>query len=294
MAEFLTQAEADQHYGSKSKANAGLTLGIIGTALAALGGGNGLFGGNGILGMGYNNGAATAAALGGGAAAMAAAHGMDRTWQLERQESNDQQADVYMIQQAKIDALRELGYIREKDVAEKADIYRQTKVDNNVLQTQINENKDYTTNGLVDLYKVQNNSDKQLYQAINDTRYQGMINAKELELKMDAHREIDVREKFDMYKDLNDQTNRLAFNTMKQSYEDRMEAFNHMANLSNRISALETATAVNKATQPLLFQLQSARTDAELNTKITGNLGIKWDQIYGPNPVPPCCCPCNS
>ena len=47
MAEFLTMEDAENKFGSKSKANAGLTLGIIGTALAGLGGGLGnIFGGN--------------------------------------------------------------------------------------------------------------------------------------------------------------------------------------------------------------------------------------------------------
>lgn len=47
MAEFLTMEEAENKFGSKGKANAGLTLGIIGTALGALSGGlGGIFGGN--------------------------------------------------------------------------------------------------------------------------------------------------------------------------------------------------------------------------------------------------------
>lgn len=53
MAEFLTMDEAKNHFGSKGKTNAALTLGIIGTALGAMnnsGCGNGilgnLFGGN--------------------------------------------------------------------------------------------------------------------------------------------------------------------------------------------------------------------------------------------------------
>lgn len=57
MAEFLTMSEAEDKFGSKGKANAGLTLGIIGTGLAALAAGNnggcgggflsGILGGNG-------------------------------------------------------------------------------------------------------------------------------------------------------------------------------------------------------------------------------------------------------
>lgn len=37
MAEFLTMEEAEDKFGKKGTARAGLTLGIIGTALAALG-----------------------------------------------------------------------------------------------------------------------------------------------------------------------------------------------------------------------------------------------------------------
>lgn len=53
MAEFLTMDEAKSKFGSKSRTNAGLTLGIIGTALAAFAGNNGGCGcgnGGGILG----------------------------------------------------------------------------------------------------------------------------------------------------------------------------------------------------------------------------------------------------
>lgn len=41
MAEFLTMEEAEDKFGKKGTARAGLTLGIIGTALAALGNNNG-------------------------------------------------------------------------------------------------------------------------------------------------------------------------------------------------------------------------------------------------------------
>ena len=61
MAEFLTMEDAENKFGKKGRTNAGLTLGIIGTALAALNnGGNGCGCGNngGILGglFGGNNG----------------------------------------------------------------------------------------------------------------------------------------------------------------------------------------------------------------------------------------------
>lgn len=60
MAEFLTMDEAKSKFGTKGRTNAGLTLGIIGTALAAFAGNNGGCGcgnGGGILGnlFGGNN-----------------------------------------------------------------------------------------------------------------------------------------------------------------------------------------------------------------------------------------------
>lgn len=58
--EFLTMDEAKSKFGTKGRTNAGLTLGIIGTALAAFAGNNGGCGcgnGGGILGnlFGGNN-----------------------------------------------------------------------------------------------------------------------------------------------------------------------------------------------------------------------------------------------
>lgn len=58
MAEFLTMDEAKSKFGTKGRTNAGLTLGIIGTALAAFAGNNGGCGcgnGGGILGTDLQN-----------------------------------------------------------------------------------------------------------------------------------------------------------------------------------------------------------------------------------------------
>lgn len=57
MAEFITHEQAHDMFASKGKGNAGLTLGIIGTALGALNSGNSCNGNGGILGglLGGNN-----------------------------------------------------------------------------------------------------------------------------------------------------------------------------------------------------------------------------------------------
>lgn len=60
MAEFLTQEDADKKYGKKSRTNAALTLGIIGTALSAFNNG----GGDGCCCCGGNNGGILGGILG--------------------------------------------------------------------------------------------------------------------------------------------------------------------------------------------------------------------------------------
>ena len=83
MAEFMTQDDADKRYGKKGRTNAGLTLGIIGTALAALnnGGGDGCCcGGNnggGILGGLFGN----RGGNGGCCCAIKEAHNKLKLWQ---------------------------------------------------------------------------------------------------------------------------------------------------------------------------------------------------------------------
>lgn len=302
MAEFITHEEGHDMFGSKGKTNAGLTLGIIGTALGAIN--NGWLGnGNGILGLGGNRGMGVGAAAMGAALGAAEMNTENRLWELNNRLDQNQLHDIYQIQQSKIDSLLSDIALRERDVAEKGDIYRQSIVDNNKINDKVDNLKDFTITGLSDVYSQSVRDNKEIVGIINRNQLDSMKadgdlytaiikNDKDLELKMDAHRETDIKEKFDMYKEFQNTTQKLAYDQMRQSYEDRMEAFNQMSNLSNRICALETATAVNHATQPLLFKLNEARTDAALNTKVTGNLGIKWDQIYGPNPPFPCGCNC--
>lgn len=101
MAEFLTMDEAKSKFGSKSRTNAGLTLGIIGTALAAFAGNNGGCGcgnGGGILGNlfgGNNNCCAMQAAENAKTLAMAQGQQADNLSWANRVQSMQDDIDLY-------------------------------------------------------------------------------------------------------------------------------------------------------------------------------------------------------
>lgn len=306
MAEFLTMEEAKNHFASNGKGNAGLTLGIIGTALGALS--SGVLGGNGILGLGGNNGMAQTAAGMAAGAAIANAHGNNHcgggwypypgeyhpsTWDVISRETADQEFDLVKMGDIQLEGLKNSVMFREKDIAEKADIYRQTKVDNNVIQAQVSDLKDFTIKGLSDVYQASVKENQGLAKQISDNRYEGFKNVadlyaasniadKNLELQIERNREIDQREKFDLYKNLDDKTNVLAYETMKRSYENKIDTMEKMAGLAERISNLETTAAVNKASLPLMFQLADANTAIATCRKIDGHLTIGCNQISGP------------
>lgn len=101
MAEFLTMDEAKSKFGTKGRTNAGLTLGIIGTALAAFagnGGGCGCGNGGGILGNlfgGNNNCCAMQAAENAKTLAMAQGQQADNLSWANRVQSMQDDIDLY-------------------------------------------------------------------------------------------------------------------------------------------------------------------------------------------------------
>lgn len=101
MAEFLTMDEAKSKFGTKGRTNAGLTLGIIGTALAAFAGNNGGCGcgnGGGLLGNlfgGNNNCCAMQAAENAKTLAMAQGQQADNLSWANRVQSMQDDIDLY-------------------------------------------------------------------------------------------------------------------------------------------------------------------------------------------------------
>lgn len=307
MAEFLSMEEADNRYGKKSKTNAALSLGIIGTALGAIGSGifgNGCGCGNGIFGLGRNNngcGCGYSGSAAQGAATMAAGtllgagiNDGPTTWQMANKEMVDQEYDLVRMGQIEADALRTQMATREIDVKEKTDLYAQTLADNRVLRERIDANKDFTIQGLSDVYQASvaenrvlerqiSNNQLEAYKNVSDLYASTVTSDKNLELQIERNREKDQAEKFALYKDLSEQTNKLAFDSMKQSYEDRMESMNQINCLANRVCALEAKEAVNSATIPLMFKLSESNTAGAITAatcrKIDGNLTLSCNQL---------------
>lgn len=115
MAEFLTMDEAKSKFGTKGRTNAGLTLGIIGTALAAFAGNNGGCGcgnGGGILGnlFGGNNCCAMQAAENAKTLAMAQGQQADNLSWANRVQSMQQAQQAQQKTQPILDEInREVG-----------------------------------------------------------------------------------------------------------------------------------------------------------------------------------------
>lgn len=128
MAEFLTMEEAEDKFGKKGTARAGLTLGIIGTALAALGNNNGCgCGSNGILGGlfgGNNNGCAMQAAEQAKTLAMAQGQMADNLSWANRVQSLQDDVDLYTYINGQTRVLSDQNYQgRITDIGEKCNMY---------------------------------------------------------------------------------------------------------------------------------------------------------------------------
>ena len=162
MAEFMSMDEARGNFASKGTGNAGLTLGIIGTALGAMN--SGLLGGwgNGILGLGGN--ASTAALTGAAVGASIADSSGNSGWTPSACELTS------MIGTQGQNLLQTVIWSREKDYAEKADIYRQSKADNNRLENIIGANKDQMIQAIADTYNASVAADAAIVSKMNDIK----------------------------------------------------------------------------------------------------------------------------
>lgn len=300
MAEFLTLEEGKSHFGGKGTANAGLTLGIIGTALGAMN--SGFFGRNGILGglgcnswgNGYGNGVGSVAGGIVGAELLGRGFGVSP---LEMKEINDQEFDLWELGKVRAEALQGNIASRERDIAEKTDIYKQTLQDNNRISDQVAGLKDFTIKGLSDVYQASVAENRVLERQISSNQLESYKNVsdlyastvrsdKDLELQIEKNREADQAEKFQLYKDLSEKTNALAYSTMRQSYEDRIESMNSVNALAARVCALEKDQAITSAQLPLMFKLSESNTAGAISSatcrKIDGNLTITPCQISTP------------
>ena len=297
MAEFITMEEAKSEFASKGRANTGIALGAVGLGLGALNAMNGGCG-NGILGLGNlfggNNCGCGSNQFAAGMVAGSAVYAGPTPWDVAKQEMYDQEFTLARLGQIEVNALQTALAERNVDVAEKAAIYQQSKADNNLLAARIESNKDFTIQGLADVYQASVAENRVIerqiaanqlesYKNVSDLYATTVVSDKNLELQIEKNREKDQAEKFALYKDLNGETNRLAMETMRQSYEDRMESMNQISALSARVCALEKNEAVTAAQLPLMFKLSESNTAAAISAatcrKIDGNLTLGIDQL---------------
>lgn len=274
---------------------------IIGTALGAMN--SGILGCNGILGgLGRNVGTP---ALTGAAAGIIGAEMVGRSGftPMDFKEINDQEFDLWEMGKIREDSLKNTMASRELDIAEKADIYKQSVADNNRLSDKIDTLYGFTVNGLTDVYKASVAENRVLERQISGNQleaykntadlYTSMVKSdKDLEIQIERNREKDQKEKFNLYRDLSDKNSALAYSTMRQSYEDRIEAMNQVNALAARVCALEKDQAVTSAQLPLMFKLTESNTRGAIESatcrKIDGRLTIGTNQISAPC-VPPVC-----
>ena len=149
---------------------------IIGTALGAMN--SGLLGCIGNFGRG--------SALTGAAAGVLGAEVLGRNTlsPIDMKEINDQEFDLWEMGKIREDSLKNSMAFRERDIAEKADIYRQSVSDNNRLIDKIEGLKDFTVKGMSDVYQSSVNENRVLERQISRNQLEAFKNVADLYTSM--------------------------------------------------------------------------------------------------------------
>lgn len=295
MAEFLTKEDGDKYYGTKGKTNAGLTLGIIGTALAALNN-NGC--NNGILGgiLGGNN-CAMQQAQEAKTMAMLQGQAADNLSWSNRVASMTDTANLASNLEPRLTQLNNTDWInRIESMKDTAESYAATsnKIDN--VEKRLSDQVQILTN----------QSWMRREQDLNEksTMYVRSMEADQaLSNKM-------AQDKFDLYKASNDADRDLDNKFTRMNYEGRIqdlnEKFDMFTKLSGRICELEKEQAKTQTALPLMFELTKVNgekyTDAcccqskvnlltatnnlqrQLDHKIDGELKYSYSDLCAPVP----------
>lgn len=301
MAEIIDQAYADNHYTSKNKGNAALTLGIIGTALAASNGG--IFGNNsdgcccgggnngGILGglfgnRGGNNGccearqarnAADAAMM----TAMAQGQIAQSTAWANRVQSMQDDIDLYTYVSNRDFVLNDQDWKnRVASMEDDANLY--TVVDGRIndVNNRLWENRVASMNDSANVYSALNNKIESTDQKLSDqvqllTNQSWMRREQDLQEKTDmyvrsmaADQELAAKaaqDKFDLYKMSTTADAAIDGKFTKIGYENRIqdlnEKFDLYTRLNNKITELEKQQAQTATALPLMFELNKVNSE---------------------------------
>lgn len=251
MAEFLTMEDAENKFGTKGRTNAGLTLGIIGTALAALGNNGGGCGNNGgILGglFGGNNGSCCAMQQAEQAKTLAMVQGQqaDNLSWANRVQSMQDDINLYTYINAADTGLRNQNYEgRITDQGEKCNMYIDLITRDNAQNLRLCD----------ELYK---------------------------------RREQDVQEKSDLFARLSTRISDLekkeaatsaALPLMFELAKEKLERYSDACCCKSEKDLLKTASALQTEGMAVANNLQR-----QLDHKITGELKYSYSNLCAPVP----------
>lgn len=314
MAEFLTKEQADKDYGSKGKTNAGLTLGIIGTALGA-----GLLGNNGNDGCccgGGNNGGILGNLFGnrGGngccceakaannraeaAMTMAMAQGQmanNLMWS-NRVQSMEDDANLYANVDRQINRLTNTDW--ENRIAGMSDLAAYAQI-NETRLTQMNnrdwENRIASMQDDTALYGVVNKQ-------INDVDNKLSDQVQLLTNQSWMRREQDLTEKFDLYTRLSDKdvaTNRriceYALNDKDEKFQLYKMSSDADAALDNKFTKINYEGRIQDLNEKfdLYTRLNDKITDlekAQAKTETALPLMFELNKVNSERYTDACCC----
>lgn len=263
MAEFLTMEDAESKFGKKGRTNAGLTLGIIGTALAALGnnGGGCGCGNNGILGglFGGNNGSCCAMQQAEQAKTLAMVQGQqaDNLSWANRVQSMQDDIEVY-------------SYLNSRDLATNTRIGNEVQVlTNQIWNDRVQDLKD-KSGMYVDLLTRDNAQNLRLC----DELYK--------------RREQDIQEKSDIFERLGTRISELekkeaatsaALPLMFELAKEKSERYSDACCCKSEKDLLKTASALQTEGMAVTNNLQR-----QLDHKITGELKYSYSNLCAPVP----------
>lgn len=277
MAEFMTKEQMDNDYASKSTGKAGLTLGIIGTALAALGGGvwnnDGCNNNGGILGGLFSN----RGNCNCGMTAMAQGQLAQNLAWSNRVASIEDTANLASNLEPRLTQLNNTDWINRiagmKDLADYAQINetRFTQLNNQDWQNRVDSMRDDAAinNKLSDEVQVlTNQSWMRREQDLNEkydmyTRLSDANNATNRRICENALADKD--DKFQIYKGYNDSDNALNNKFTALNYEGRIqdlnEKFDLYTRLNDKITNLEKQQAKTETALPLMFELNKVNSE---------------------------------
>lgn len=314
MAEFLTQDDADKRYGKKSRTNAGLTLGIIGTALAAFnnsgndgcfcGGGNN--GGGGILGglFGNRGGGGCCCAMNAAqqAKTMAMLQGQqaDNLAWANRVASIEDTAALASNLEPRLTRMNNQDWEnRVASMRDDADVYSAARNGIDAVANKLSNETQALTN---QIWKGRVEDLQEKF----DIYARGVARDNEITSSICQLENKENEDKFNLYQTLNAQNQKQDRFSYENRVTDLNEKFDLYTRLNNKITDLEKAQAKTETALPLLFELNKVNseryTDAccckseknllmldnnlqrQIDRKIDGQLKYEYSNLCAPVP----------